>query len=421
MPQNSPTKISPARVSAHHILLRIGRNQGHSDDLLHMPAMAKLSAADRNLATTLVMGVLRWQLVLDAEIRRHLSRPAQRIADEVMVALRLGVFQLRYLDRIPAHAALSESVELCRASGQPQATGMVNAVLRKISREAIHASVDDTQAALAAHPAWLVERWRKQYGAQATEAICLADQRSPAEERASGFFVADETEMPEMDDGSRLVAELAAAGLSAEAKILDCCAAPGGKTLILALRNPVAQIVAADISGPRLQRMQQRLAQIATAGHVEYLQADAIHATDARYNRILCDVPCSGTGTLAGNPEIRHRLMLEDITRQAERQRAILQAALKGLLPGGRLLYSTCSLEPEENEQVVEACLQGQDEFHCLPMVPLLDELAQRNVLLPEAAKDLQQTAVHGAYLRTLPGVHPCDGFFAAMVEYRIS
>ena len=420
MLQHSSIKISPARAATHHILLRIGRDQGHSDDLLHMPAMAKLSAADRNLATTLVMGVLRWQMVLDAEIRRHLSRPAQRIAEEVMVALRLGVFQLRYLDRIPAHAALSESVELCRANGQPQATGMVNAVLRKISREATHASVD-TQAALAAHPKWLVERWAKNYGEQAAEAICLADQRSPAEERASGFFVAAETELPPMDDGSRLVAELAATGLSSAVKILDCCAAPGGKTLILALRNPQARIVATDISGPRLQRMQQRLAQIAAAGNVEYLQADAAQATEEHYDRILCDVPCSGTGTLAGNPEIRHHLKLEDITRQAERQSAILQAALKELVPGGRVLYSTCSLEPEENEQVVEACLQGQDEFHCLPMVPLLDELAQRNVLLPEAAKELQHTAVHGACLRTLPGVHPCDGFFAAMIERRIS
>ena len=159
------------------------------------------------------------------------------------------------------------------------------------------------------------------------------------------------------DEGSQLVAEIAGQGnRGATIAILDCCAAPGGKTLILAERNPAARIVACEASAERLAQMQKRLEGF--DDRIECRLADATTLKEeSSFNVVLADVPCSGTGTLGRNPEIRHRLKMEDLPRQAERQRAILTAALRAVRVGGRVIYSTCSLEPEENEQVVAAVL----------------------------------------------------------------
>ena len=366
-------KITPARRVAFEILTRVGDGKGHSDELLHGPAMDELSEADRNLATALVMGVLRWEIALDAQVRRYLERPDQRLAEPVSLALRLGAFQLLHMDRIPAHAALSESVELCRAAGQPHATGMVNAVLRKVaSAKQPGAKVFETTAAFAerlGHPAWLVERWVQQYGREAAIKICEADQVEPA---GGGIFPAEEERvareaLPQIDDGSRLVAEIAAAALpdteGRRARVWDCCAAPGGKTLVLAKRLGVLpgglELLATDVSSRRLGQMEARLRRFAYAGEIKTEVADAekLPREAGEFDLVLCDVPCSGTGTLARNPEIRARLKPEEFARQAARQREILAAAMKRVRVGGRLVYSTCSLEPEENEAVIAAVI----------------------------------------------------------------
>ncbi|HEY0306905.1 MAG TPA: transcription antitermination factor NusB [Acidobacteriaceae bacterium] len=439
-PKTSAVKISPARAAAFRILVSVAEG-AHSDDLIFAPAVTALSEQDRNLTMALVMGSLRWQISLDAAAGALLDRPLQKMTPEVMVALRMGLFQLWYLDRIPDHAAISESVELCRAANHAYATGMVNAVLRKLARagkpEAPKRKLVLTPQFLAeeyAHPEWMVARWFKTYGAAATEKILAADQSASfatthgaseesepdSEPVAASLFVepAMKPQWPVIDEGSRLIAELAAAG-TAE-KILDCCAAPGGKTLVIALRHADAAITAADNSAERLTRMQQRLRKFPYAAKV---QCDLLDATriesPAQYDRILCDVPCSGTGTLARNPEIRHRLRAADLSIQAKRQRAILASALAALAPGGRLIYSTCSLEPEENEQVVETVLAAIQAVRVLPVASSLRELTDSGVLTPEAGAMLISTAVRGNYLRTLPGVHPCDGFFAAMMEKR--
>ena len=422
--ETSLKKITPARLAAFEILTLIGQNKGHSDELLHSDRVDALSPEDRNLTTALVMGVLRWQIALDARIRTLLQRPDQRLADPVAIALRLGAFQLLHLDRIPAHAALSESVELCRAAGEPHATGMVNAILRKIAAAQkpgtrIHESVAAFAERLA-HPRWLVERWANTYGREAALKICEADQQEPAEGamfRDSSSDLAQN--LPNMDDGSRLVAELTAAAKPDAQKVWDCCAAPGGKTLILAHRLPEAHILATDVSTKRLARLEARLSRYTYTGNVQCAVADASNNTgdaavidDGRFDLILCDVPCSGTGTLARNPEIRLRLKPEELTRQAERQRAILTGALKHLAPGGRLVYSTCSLEPEECERVVEAVTANTTLRH-IPIDPLMAHLS-KSVLNPSI--DLSSTLREGT-LRTLPGVHPCDGFYAAILE----
>jgi 16S rRNA (cytosine967-C5)-methyltransferase len=371
--------------------------------LLHGPGMSALSQADRNLATTLVLGVLRWQIGLDALAQPLLQRPDPLDAP-VAIAIRMGAFQLLHLDRIPAHAALSESVELVRAAGHGHAAGMVNAILRKITRmPPTRVPLVETTHALAqrlSHPQWLVERWQKNYGRAAAVAVCEADLREPPQ----GVLFADEAAFA-MDDGSRLVAELAAASQTAPQRIWDCCAAPGGKTLVLAARHPEAELVASDVNPRRLKGMVDRLK--VGAPQVRTIEADAMKlpADEGLFDLILCDVPCSGTGTLSRNPEIKERLQPAELGRQAVRQREILTGALGRLAPGGSLVYSTCSLEPEENEEVVAAVLAKVKGVEQVSLAPVLEKLK------------LEKTdgLIKNGVLRTLPGVFLGDGFFAAM------
>lgn len=418
-------KVSAARRVAFEILLLVEAGKGHSDELLHGVRTEELSEADRNLCTALVMGVLRWEIALDARVNVHLQRPDQRLPEPVALALRMGAFQLLHMDRIPAHAALSESVELCRAAGHPHATGMVNAILRKVAasqrpKERIFESVAAFSERLG-HPRWMVERWVKTYGRDRAIKICEADQTEP--ETGGVFAPLDNGDqgagkMPQMDDGSRLVAEIAAAAAPVvegrALRVWDCCAAPGGKTLMLALRTSVlktgAEVLASDVSARRVEQMKGRLRRHSYAEGVRAMVTDAVAlpASEGEFDLILCDVPCSGTGTLARNPEIRFRLKEEELARQAGRQKEILAAALKRLAPGGRLVYSTCSLEPEENEAVVETVGDG---FRRVPVGEFVGKVGglREGITLSSALVD-------GA-LRTLPGVDGCDGFFAVVVE----
>jgi 16S rRNA (cytosine967-C5)-methyltransferase len=406
-------KITPARLVAFEILKLVGEGKGHSDELLHSARVDALSPEDRNLTMALVMGVLRWQIALDARVRSLLQRPEQRLAEPVAIALRMGAFQLLHLERIPAHAALSESVELCRAAGEPHATGMVNAVLRKLAAaQKPGVRVFESTAAFAerlGHPRWMVERWVAEYGRETALKICEADQKEPAE---GGMFSESGGDLPHMDDGSRLVAEIAAAAMPGAKRVWDCCAAPGGKTLILARRLGSAEIVASDVSVKRLAQTEARLRRYAYAERVQFAVADATEAkaVEGSFDLILCDAPCSGTGTLAGNPEIRHRLKVEELARQAERQTAIVNEALKRLAPGGRLVYSTCSLEPEEGERVVERVTGVRR----VSVDELLAELGEQGILLNGVQLG---SAVRDGALRTLPGVHGCDGFYAVVLE----
>ena len=409
--------IAPARSAAFAILDRVATTSAHSDDLLHGPGMSALSQADRNLATALVLGVLRWQIALDAVMQPLLQRPDLALPSPVATALRMGAFQLQHLDRIPAHAALSESVELVRAAGHGHAAGMVNAILRKLTRQAWpKPKLYETTAAFAerlGHPRWIVDRWVQNYGRDAALAICEYGQQEP---RLGGFF--SDQDLPEgtlshLDDGSRLVAELAAAAHASPKRIWDCCAAPGGKTLVLARRHGNAELLATDANPRRLEALAARLHAVAT--QVRTLEADATRLPESEglFDLILCDVPCSGTGTLGRNPEIRHRLQPSDLARQATRQKQILGAALGRLAPGGYLLYSTCSLEPEENEQVVAEALASTAGIRAASLEPVIQRLGATGVL---AAAPI--ALLRNGQLRTLPGAtFQGDGFFAALFQ----
>jgi 16S rRNA (cytosine967-C5)-methyltransferase len=214
------------------------------------------------------------------------------------------------------------------------------------------------------------------------------------------------------DEGSQLVAELAGQGSA----ILDCCAAPGGKTLILAERSPQARIVACESSTPRLDQLRKRLAGF--GNRIVCRLADATALTgESTFDLALADVPCSGTGTLGRNPEIRHRLHLEDLPRQTERQRAILLAALRAVRPGGRVVYSTCSLEPEENEQAVATVPAETTNTHRISLAPRIEALLREGILTPSGAERLQGCLTPEGTLRLLPGAFHTDGFFIAAME----
>ena len=448
-------QISAARREAFRILLSVERGQAHSDALLRGKAVSALSVADRNLATTLVLGVLRWQIFLDHAFRPLLKRPNAKLDAEILIVLRLGAFQLLFLDRIPAHAAIAESVELAKQAGQRFASGMVNAVLRKLAGGDLRFDISDQSfldsASIEAHPSWMVERWIAHYGEKAARAVCRHGQMQPAlsvrlaasnvEEElaragievapgellscartmvsgdvtATGAFRAGRVRI--QDEGSQLTAELASASLDQlPQRILDACAAPGGKTLILAERNPHAHIVACEASAPRLAQLRKRL--VEHTSRMEFRQADAAALEeDTAFDLVLADVPCSGTGTLGRNPEIRHRLRVEDFARHAERQKAILRSALRAVRPGGYVVYSTCSLEPEENEQVVETVLSETRGVRLLSLAARIDALRTAGVLTADAHEKLNPCLMQDGTLRLLPGSLRTDGFFIALIE----
>lgn len=441
--------VSPARAAAFDILMAVERGSVHSDDLLRGRKVTALSAADRNLATALVLGVLRWQIRFDHELQARLSRPNAKLDAEIRTALRLGAYQLYFMDRIPARAAIDESVELAKNAGHHFASRMVNAVLRKLADDPWLDLPEETPTELAlaqAHPAWMVSRWASFYGMEAARAICAHGQRQAAQylrvvdETVAEELVKEGVEVQEgkllmrarrvvagdipataaflegrvllQDEGSQLVAEIAGHG----AAILDCCAAPGGKTLILAERNPAARIVACEANEPRMERLRERLHKLGE--RVEFRLGDAAAIQDGNaFDLVLADVPCSGTGTLGRNPEIRHRLNSEDLTRQAQRQRTILSAALRGVRPGGRVTYSTCSLEPEENEQVVAAVLAEFPDIRIFPMRQRIEDMRSEGVLTESGAEQLIECVTPEGALRLLPGTFDTDGFFVAQLS----
>jgi 16S rRNA (cytosine967-C5)-methyltransferase len=453
-PKNRKAPLSAARKAAFDVLIAVEKGQSHSDDLLRGKAVNALSSADRNLATTLVLGVLRWQILLDHELRALLKHPGAKLEPEVLIALRLGAFQLQHLDRIPARAAIDESVELAKQAGHRFASAMVNAVLRKLNAAPRVQPSEGTPEKLAlatGHPAWMVERWAGIYGMEAARAICRHGQSQPAltvrienaavdtELTAAGIHaesgdlltaaravisgdVTSSTAYLEgrirfQDEGSQLVAELAA-GVASQSvhSILDCCAAPGGKTLILAERHPDARIVACEASPQRLDALRKRLAD--HAEHIDCRLADAtVLEEESTFDLVLADVPCSGTGTLGRNPEIRHRLRLEDLVRQAERQRGILRAALRAVRPGGRVVYSTCSLEPEENEQVVAAVLGERSNAHLVSFRAGIESLLKAEILTSSGAERLLSCVAPEGTVQLLPGAFHTDGFFIATIE----
>src|SRR5581483_8444006 len=407
--------ITPARAAAFDILLRVEQEDAYSSELLHSPQYSKLSHADHGLATELVMGVLRWRSLLDANIANVSSQSLQKLDPEVLTALRLAAYQLAFLNRIPERAAVHESVELVKRARKRSAVPFANAVLRKlaqnkgdskISKQNLGSAADF--AATFAHPTWLVERWVKQFGVETVRAICEYDQKIPETSiRISDASIEEELKQEKValesgwlltsarrvisgditrtqsfregrvhiqDEASQLVALLVGEGTS----ILDCCAAPGGKTRMLAERNPEAAVLAAELH-PHRARLLKKLV---PAENLRVISTD-IRALpfNMQFDRVLADVPCSGTGTLARNPEIKWRLKAEDLSELQTWQVAILKSAMTQVKPGGRLVYSSCSLEREENSDVVEKAMASDLSFRIVDCRAELERLKTQGEL----------------------------------------
>ena len=441
--------ISAARTTAFDILLRVERDDAFASELLYSRC-AKLTSADQGLATELVMGVLRWRSLLDARIAHAASQKLSKLDPEVLTALRIAVYQLGWLDRIPPRAAIHESVELVKRARKRSAAPFANAVLRKLAdtgyRSSSHADLigsatdADTIASQSSHPEWLVRRWISQFGVESARQICAHDQSIPVtairlrvpsaedELRSEGIALEKgsflsrarrvvqgnvtrtkaliEGRVAIQDEASQLVAALVGKG----SRILDCCAAPGGKTWAIADRNPDARIVAVELHPHRAELLRKRV----PSQNVEVMTADIRELPlQDLFDCVLVDAPCSGTGTLARNPEIKWRLKLKDLEDLRARQVAILQSSLKHVAPHGTLIYSTCSLEPEEDEDVVAEAMTANPLFQLADVRLQLDALRAAGEFL---RSDLE-TFVRGPYLRTIPGIHPSDGFFVAMLK----
>jgi 16S rRNA (cytosine967-C5)-methyltransferase len=356
------SKISPARATAFEVLRGVAEG-AYASDLLRGRSRS-LEARDAALASQIVFGCLRYQAQLDYLIALYSGRRIEALDLCVQLALRAAIFQIRYLERIPAHAAVHESVEYVKRSKRG-AAGFVNAVLRKVNRYPVEWPNEETALSC---PAWLLDRWGRHFGSASARGIAEAALTEPGayirirprDELPAGIEAAPtdvagcwrlmSPARPAIrlhDISSQAIVPLL--GLQAGQSYLDLCAAPGNK-MLQALETPLLSAVACDVSERRLREVPPVCARVV-------LDATQRLPFARSFDRIFIDAPCSGTGTLARNPEIKWRVRESDFARFREKQIEIVRQARERLAPGGKLLYATCSLEVEENEEVVREIL----------------------------------------------------------------
>jgi 16S rRNA (cytosine967-C5)-methyltransferase len=440
--------VSPARRVAFEILRRVEEEDAYAAPLL-AGLTEELLGEDRALCHELALGVLRRQLWLDRLVEHYAGRKSEKLDAPVRRALRLGLYQLRFLTRVPPRAAVNESVNLAHAARLRSAAPFVNAVLRRAVREPDYDPSADVAdpfervAVAASHPIWLVERWAAEFGLEETEAFARAN-NAPAPSafrinnlradgdslindlRASGVSLARSRVAPGawraeggsgasaplrafavegliymQDEASQLVAHVL--GAQEGERVLDACAAPGSKTTHLAaLAGDGARVVAGDVHEHRLRVVRESCERLGVRSVLAVaLDAEAaLPFADGAFDRVLVDAPCTGTGTLRHNPEIRWRLTLANIQELAKVQLRILAEAARVVRRGGRLVYSTCSVEREENEEVVAAFLRARGDYRQVEATP-----APASLLLPQGAA------------RTWPQRDDVDGFFVAALQ----
>ncbi len=452
---HAPTR---ARLLALRVLERVQRAGAYADVLLHSQlARSGLGPVDRAFATELVYGTLRWRGRIDYLLGRFLDRPLDRIEGTAATALRLGAYQILFNDRVPTSAAVDEAVRCARAAGAERVTGLVNAVLRRFAQQ--HASeplpeLDSDPLGHLMHaqslPAWIAARWLELYGPAEAAALAAACTETPpltvrvnphqgevgellAEVRTAfpdaakcrwarhGIVLGrrgNATALPSFlagrftvqDEASQLVVGLL--DPQPGERVLDTCAAPGGKATAIAERvGKNGSVLALDRHPGRLDLV-RRAARRLQLGRLECRAFDAALdlaelAPAGGFDRVLVDAPCSGLGSLRRNPDARWRVRPTDPARLAEVQKALLARASRVLRRGGALVYSTCTLLPEENEAVVESFLRESPQFALASV---------REV--PEEVRELIDAS---GYVRCWPHRHDTDGFFAARLELRAS
>ncbi len=402
---------NPRQIAARVLSQRLTSGE-FTENLLEIAlATARFSPADRGLCHELVCGVVRWQATLDCLIARK-TAPGREQRPALQNLLRLGLYQIFWLDRIPPHAAVHETVEQAKRSGYGHQAGFINAILRGYLRETdaikkILADMKISQPALGwSHPEWLVEKWRKNFGDEKTRQLLEWNNTPPKtfarvntlktdagklverwrEENVEyDFCTRDWTgenlafelkshpslnSLPSFRDGwfylqdpSTLLAPVLLGAQPGEA-ILDLCAAPGGKTMFMAqMMDDTGKIVAQDIGPDRLKLIRENCARLGVTC-VENILPSAFSLQPSAFDRVLIDAPCSNTGVMRRRVDLRWRISPEEISRLQKTQLELLRQAATKLKPGGVLVYSTCSLEPEENSEVVKEFLREQQHFN---------------------------------------------------------
>ena len=419
-----------ARHLAFEVLKRVEAG-GRSDAELGVAlARERMSPEDRALATRIVYGVVAWQLRLDHTIAAYADRRIERIDTDTLLALRIGAYQLLLLDRVPGYAAVDRSVGLLSGAARRSA-GFANAILRRVARDGaapLPSDENEADSIELSHPLWLLRLWVRELGRSDANALmrannepapsalrCLAPREAVlADLAARGVRAAPARYAPDalvaegtaalpglvvpQSEASQLVTLLL--GACVGERVLDACAAPGGKTAYLAsLVGPAGSVTAVD---PRRSATRRIEALLGLAGVRARVVAARIQdlAVDQPYDAVLVDAPCSGLGTLREHPEIRWRRSEADLTRYAMQQDEILAAASRHVRPGGRLVYATCTLTRAENDDVVDRFLDRNRDFAAHPpatvhpaVLPLIDERCR---------------------MRTSPHRHGLAGFFAA-------
>lgn len=400
--------IAPARRAAFDVLVSHAHNGSDLPSAMAAAQRTLADSRDRTLLTELVTGTLRWRLALDFQLARHATRPLADLDDAVLASLRLAAFQLLHLDRVPASAVVNDAVSLVRRGGKSSAGGFVNAVLRALARHASSLTWPEGQDAEAlairhSHPSWLVARWLQRYGADRTERWLAFNNRPPrpclvtnrtmgtrdelagllrAEgiathptSRSTDGLVVDQGPILSskaladgrcliQDEASQLVAALGDVGPGQ--RVLDLCAAPGGKTLTLASRvQPGGLVVACDVRPRRVRLLRQLVARtrLPRTSVVQVPPTGSLPFADAAFDLVMVDAPCSGLGTIRRDPDIRWHRAAADLPGLAARQGELLARAARLVRVGGTLVYATCSSEPEENDEVVAAFLASHPAF----------------------------------------------------------
>ena len=442
--------ISPARRTAFRILKKVLQENGYASELLHSESTQELKEEDKRLATELIFGVVRHCRLLDWLLSAHSQRNLEKLDPEVLLALRLGTYQILFLTRVPPRAIVHESVELVKRAKLASAAGFVNAVLRKIDKQEAHTRILelplDSPAGLSirfSHPEWLVERWIHQFGQEPAKRLlehnntpprtffrinsphltptALMERLTEAGVKVRSHALSNDIlEVTEgdlqktevfrdhavhiQDSGSQLIPSLLT--LKPGECCLDLCAGPGGKsTQIARLQGGRSNVYATDLHWKRLRLGKQIHAK--NWPFLHWVAADATQPLpfNILFDKILVDAPCSGTGTLQRRPEIRWRLREAQLAEFQELQVSLLCSAVTYLKPGGTLLYSTCSLEPEENEQVIERLIHTQPAcFVDLPPEGTLKPFFNRN-----------------RFLTLFPPETNTDGFFSALIQKKKS
>ena len=436
--------VSPARLAAFRILLRVQREESYASELLHSSLTDSLQENDLRLGTELVFGTLRQQRLLDHVLASCSAKALTKLDAEVLAALRLGAYQLLFLHRVPGRAAICESVELVKAARLRSAAGFTNAVLRKVAScdvEKVRNAFGETAAALSvrfSHPEWLVERWLARFGQEKLVQLLEHSNRVPkvyfrinspdlssdqlsttlasqsirfkTHALSNDVFEVVEGNLYEttlfrdqriavQDAGSQLIPHLL--NLKSSDVCLDLCAGVGGKSSQIArLKDGLSSVFATDLHWHRLQVARRLHSQ--SWKNLRWVACDATRPLPFLhlFDKILVDAPCSGTGTLQRHPEIRWRLRPEQIREFSLLQLALLESAFQHLRSGGTLVYSTCSLEPEENEAVVHSFLNAH---------------ADALLATPEGASP-QRSFASDNFFTLFPPETGTDGFFAAVI-----